>query len=128
MVNIPWEITDCSFFLCALLTTPGVDTSTANSITAKQAASLSKIKSKIQNTSPQRARPTQPSQKVRDSEEFSQALPEPSGAALDNHEVQDELKEPKIKRDQDSPDESEPDVLLSPSGVWLPYKGLLPHA
>jgi len=96
------------------LTTAGDDTSAANSVTAKQAASLAKIKNKIQSGSPQRGRPTRPSfQKVRDSEEFTHVLPEPTGAAAlaDSHEAQDVQK---IKRDQDSPGESEPDVPFSP--------------
>lgn len=103
----------------------GDDPSAANSITTKQVASLSKIKSKIQSNSPQRCRPTQPSHKVHDSEEFLQASRNASSAVLDHHAAQDELKDQSIKEFKQlnlvppptekkrggSPNESEPDII-----------------
>ena len=121
-----------------LLTISGDDSSVANSITAKQAASLSKIKSKIQSVSPQKVRPTQPSHEVHDSEEFLQASPKASSAVLDDHQAQDELKDQKIKELKrlnvmtprteekcDSPHESEPDVCFSPCDLCLVLDTLL---
>lgn len=115
-------------FLLCLLTASGDDPS-ANSITAKQVASLSKIKSKIQSNSPQRCRPSQPPHKVHDSEEFLQVSPKANNVVLDNHVAQDQLKDQKVnelkrhsvtppteEKRGDSPHESEPDVCFLPCG------------
>jgi hypothetical protein len=123
--------------LC-LLTISGDDPSAANSITTKQVASLSKIKSKIQSNSPQRCRPTQPSHKVHDSEEFLQASRNASSAVLDHHAAQDELKDQSIKefkqlnlvappteKKRGGSPESEPDVCFSPCDLCLMLDTLL---
>ncbi|KAG0616287.1 hypothetical protein M758_5G103900 [Ceratodon purpureus] len=112
----------------------GNDPGAANSITAKQVASLSKIKSKIQSSSPQRGHPIHPDGKFHDSEEPSRSSPKVSSVLFENHEAGDELEEQKLKelkrvnsvspsllRD-DSPLESEPDVWFSHCAFRFPCK------
>jgi hypothetical protein len=116
------------------LITPGDDPCAASSITAKPGASLSKIKSKIQNNFPQRGRPIHPAGKFHDSEELSLSSPKVSSVLFDSYEAGDELKGQKLKelkrlnsvsptllRD-DSPLESESDVWFSPCGFRFPSK------
>lgn len=103
---------------------PGDDPSVASSITVKQFASLSKIKFKIPDNSPQRERPIHPGERIHDSDELLQSN---GTILLHGRREKDDIKEQKIKelkrlnslpptlpeKREDSPHESEPDVWFS---------------